>query len=197
MQEKDVIEAEIQAISEYLAGQGAPGLHGGLIDREGFPRADIDVHAVRTKRQRLACLNTDHEAVMKIIEAGLAQHMAGSGPAETSNRGGGGGSVVGHQPVEVQEAAAKPIATISEVTEGSPAALAGFRVDDSVVSFGSAVYPASLQDIAGIVRSSVGATVQVWVERGGPGGKRLGLELAPRQWAGQGLIGMRLMPVVE
>jgi hypothetical protein len=32
------------------------GLKGNLVDREGFPRADVDVHEVRNLRHRLACV---------------------------------------------------------------------------------------------------------------------------------------------
>jgi 26S proteasome regulatory subunit N4 len=196
MQQKDAIEDEITAISEYLEGQGVPGLHGGLTDREGFPRADVDIHTVRTKRHRLACLNTDHQALMAVIEAGLKQHLAGAGPVE-SNPSGSGNSLKRAAPQTAEEEApAKAVALIAEVTEASPAALAGFQVDDRVVAFGSAVHPAGLQAIAGIVRSSVGTSVRVRVVRG-PEDKVVVLELAPREWAGQGLIGMRLMPVTE
>ena len=74
------------------------------------------------------------------------------------------------------------------VLEASPAALAGFRVDDRVVAFGSAVHPAGLQDIAEIVRSSVGSSVRVEVVRG-PEAKVVVLELVP----GEGMVGWRLM----
>ena len=33
---------------------GQPGLKGNLVDREGFPRADVDIHNVRILRNRLA-----------------------------------------------------------------------------------------------------------------------------------------------
>ena len=79
---KDDIESEIAAIDDYLKARthssllvsrpptlaaltvavwqsnGVPGLHGGLVDAEGFPRADIDVHAIRGSRQRLACASS-------------------------------------------------------------------------------------------------------------------------------------------
>lgn len=88
MQLKDEIEDEIKAIDAFLTNQGVPGLHGGLVDAQGFPRADIDVHAIRNSRHRLACtysagdcllpdlytgLQTDHVAVMKRIEQGLLE----------------------------------------------------------------------------------------------------------------------------
>lgn len=45
-----------------------PGIHGPLVDEEGFPRADIDVHAVREARHRLACLKTDYRTVQGRLE---------------------------------------------------------------------------------------------------------------------------------
>ena len=35
--------------------QGGVGMKGALIDAEGFPRADIDLYAVRTARNRIIC----------------------------------------------------------------------------------------------------------------------------------------------
>lgn len=32
------------------------GMHGPLLDSEGFPRSDIDVVAVRTARNRIICM---------------------------------------------------------------------------------------------------------------------------------------------
>ena len=69
-QEKTKIESEIQAIVEELTnGEHPAGLKGPLVDAEGFPRADIDVYRVRHQRHRFACLQTDHQRMMKQIEA--------------------------------------------------------------------------------------------------------------------------------
>jgi len=66
------MEAEIMAIVETLEGMpGKPGVKGKLVDAEGFPRADVDIHAVRIHRNRLAHLQTDHQAAMKEIEQAL------------------------------------------------------------------------------------------------------------------------------
>lgn len=45
-----------------------PGLHGPLVDEEGFPRADIDVHSVREARHKLACLKTDYRELQRRLE---------------------------------------------------------------------------------------------------------------------------------
>ena len=48
-----------------------PGVKGRLVDDEGFPRADLDLIEIRKHRNRLACLQTDHQALMKQIEDNL------------------------------------------------------------------------------------------------------------------------------
>ena len=42
-----------------------------LIDKDGYPRADVDVHRARVLRNRLAVITTDHKEIMKKIEEGL------------------------------------------------------------------------------------------------------------------------------
>ena len=54
--------------NNYIAG--IPG-EGRLVDDQGFPRADIDLYDVRTKRHRYVCLQTDHKNVMKNLEMEL------------------------------------------------------------------------------------------------------------------------------
>ncbi|KAK2194648.1 bifunctional Nas2 [Babesia duncani] len=53
------------------------GLKGPLVDKEDFPRNDIDLYAVRTARNRVACLKTDYEALMVEIES-LLHKLHGS-----------------------------------------------------------------------------------------------------------------------
>ena len=72
-----MIEDEIIGLSECLTAEGMPGLSGPLVDKEGFPRDDIDIPQVRTMRGRIACLQTDLSSLMKKIEQSLAQlHQA-------------------------------------------------------------------------------------------------------------------------
>ena len=59
------MEEEISALTECLTAPGMPGLSGNLVDKEGFPRADIDIPQVRTMRGRIAYLQTDLSAAMK------------------------------------------------------------------------------------------------------------------------------------
>ncbi|VDM01089.1 unnamed protein product [Schistocephalus solidus] len=79
--ERKRIESEVAEFAEVLKSVSSPtlslhfllnqnvGMHGPLIDAGGFPRSDIDLVAVRTARNRIICLNTDHAAVMRELEA--------------------------------------------------------------------------------------------------------------------------------
>lgn len=76
--QRNLIEVEAHAIAEELSsplenGEPGPGINGSLLDSEGFPRADIDIMRVRTLRNRLAHLRTDHKDIMKRIEHLLPQ----------------------------------------------------------------------------------------------------------------------------
>lgn len=65
------IEAELRSCFDRLPED--PGLNGPLIDREGFPRADVDIPLVREVRQKIIrklgnrqdVHNTFHEHHMK------------------------------------------------------------------------------------------------------------------------------------
>lgn len=66
------IEKELISITEILdAMNGSPGLKAPLVDREGFPRDDVDIFEVRKLRNRHALLVTDHKNMTKIIEQKL------------------------------------------------------------------------------------------------------------------------------
>ncbi|CDJ42543.1 26S Proteasome non-ATPase regulatory subunit 9, putative [Eimeria tenella] len=69
--ERQQIEEKMEALASFLTAEGMPGLKGPLVDPEGFPRADIDVHAVLQARQQLACLKTDHREVQQRLEETL------------------------------------------------------------------------------------------------------------------------------
>ncbi len=48
--------------------EGGVGMKGALVDREGFPRGDVDIYVVRTARQKVLCLQNDHKSLMKLLE---------------------------------------------------------------------------------------------------------------------------------
>jgi 26S proteasome non-ATPase regulatory subunit 9 len=65
MTRKEGLEAQLEA----LQTQSAQGQQ--LVDAEGFPRGDLDVHTIRNARAELARMQTDHKALMKSIETAL------------------------------------------------------------------------------------------------------------------------------
>ena len=69
--QKDALESQIAAIVDALGAPNLGGVSAPLVDAEGFPRADVDVHQTRTLRHQLAVLNTDHTALMLQVEQAM------------------------------------------------------------------------------------------------------------------------------
>jgi hypothetical protein len=54
MKQRDDLEAEIEAITGSLNSSGTPGMHGGLVDKDGFPISDVEkILSVRELRSLL------------------------------------------------------------------------------------------------------------------------------------------------
>ena len=85
IQKRGELEAQIEALSSTgsTAHLGEP-----LVDADGFPRADVDVHGARMARQSLAQLQTDHMAAMKEIETAMyALHAEAKRNKQTAQQG--------------------------------------------------------------------------------------------------------------
>ncbi|CAN8073725.1 unnamed protein product [Agarophyton chilense] len=207
---KVAIEAEMEAILSFLTAPGMPGVTGNLVDVEGFPRADIDVHKVRSQRQRLAILKTDHKVVSAEVEKQL--HMALAPPG-----GNASSSTSEPRPVsqpeftEPHDAASQAVppdyvprrpsfAKVDLVFQNSPAESAGVLVDDRIISFGaislrSFATPAlAMENLPGFLREQENQHVEVTVERGHADSPEVvTLSLTPRQWNGRGLLGCHVI----
>lgn len=68
---KEQMERSINDLGQILAANKNVGMNESLLDAEGFPRADIDVYAVREARHKIICLQNDLKATMSEIEKGL------------------------------------------------------------------------------------------------------------------------------
>jgi len=200
------LETEIMELSARIPS-------GSLVDKEGFPRADIDVAAVARDRHRLAELQNDHKEIMKHIEAGLHEmHKAMSASAnarpESSSAAAGApvaprpqaGASSGEEDAAMQDAsgsaplAARAFAVVDEVAEGSPAAQDGICVGDVLMQFGSVLHcgGGELQRVADELQQHRDQPLQVFVQRQG---KLHALCLTPRTWAGRGLLGCHMRPL--
>jgi len=96
-----------------------------LVDPEGFPRADIDVYAIRHARVALNRLRNDHRDVVDRLGRVLEQVYA-VGSTTSAEEGDKGKMVNGDGPsrVEVPVVREQPLARVNLVSDASPAATA-------------------------------------------------------------------------
>lgn len=165
--QKENIEAELDAQASILKANSST-LNSPLVDAEGFPRADIDVWAVRHARVRIIELRNDLDALRDTIATELQGVFDPASPARTEPA-----------PQEnVEHSSTSPLhpfAKVNGVAPGSPAATAvrvtpwarvehtaetapkqGLLREDLVLSFGPltrASFPSasSLQPLAELV----------------------------------------------
>ncbi|KAJ8474519.1 hypothetical protein ONZ45_g15923 [Pleurotus djamor] len=143
IQRKDRIEAEIKSQHAILQANGVT-LQSPLVDADGFPRADIDIWAVRTARVRIIELRNDLATITNEIGKALENVFAAGGVKEE-----------GSTEKVVVEA---PFARVDSVAPESPAAEAGMLKEDLIVKFGdltkTALTSSSLQPLAAVVAAN-------------------------------------------
>ncbi|KAL2612764.1 hypothetical protein R1flu_024456 [Riccia fluitans] len=220
MDKKAAIEVEMEAIFSRLLPPNGPGLNGNLMDEEGFPRADIDIPAVRADRQRVAVLRNDHKKITDQIEqnlhvlhsgslmrdSSLPQKRSADGEVTRPLRispalavavaGGPSSSYERDEPVNMEIERTPmytPFAVFDEVTAGSPAEQDGIRLGDLLVKFGNVEGGSDLLPrLASEGQRNEGVAVEVVVLRDGI---RVHLTITPRQWSGRGLLGCHIRPL--
>lgn len=211
MEKRSAIEADMNAIIDRLCQSNGPGLSGNLVDSEGFPRTDIDIHLVRSERRRLAELRNDHKEITEKINENIQLlHSARLLPVPTSTKDSGdaGGSnsqnpsilstvqsassnnsVLRNSPdtMDVDMIIRRPFAVIDEITDASPAAEDGLQLGDQVLKFGTVEAGDNLLErLAAEGRTNQGNAVPVVIMRQGG---LINLTVTPRQWQGRGLMG--------
>lgn len=104
-----------------------------------------------------------------------------------------------HTPPQVPHV---PFALVDIVTPSSPAETAGLLVGDRILSFGAVSLRAfatpnlAMGALPGLLRDHENRTVDVAVERSdGPALTAHTLNLTPRRWSGQGLLGCHVVPL--
>ncbi|KAI0228938.1 26S proteasome non-ATPase regulatory subunit 9 [Lamellibrachia satsuma] len=187
MAKKDAMEKEIKELMTVLESQEGIGMSGPLVDKDQFPRADIDVYSVRHCRQRIICLQNDLKIVMGQIETGL-HALHSDARTDTVHRMDVDSTATGQRPQK------QPFARVALVDTGSPASNAGLQVGDELLEFGSVTQEnfTSLQDIAAVVKHSNGHAVTLVVLREV---KTKRLSLTPQTWRGPGLLGCKIVPI--
>lgn len=111
MARKDAIESEIKTQFSILDTHNVT-MQTPLVDPDGFPRADIDIWAIRTARVRIIELNNDLKDVMDAIGKAL------EGVYDSSRDS----PVPSIPSQDASSANLKPFAKVESVAPGSPAA---------------------------------------------------------------------------
>lgn len=180
-----------------------------LVDREGYPRADIDVAGVRTARVHILRLRNDLKALLgemeQVVHRGLPREEAGATANGAEEEA--GPDQASAMEVDAQE---KPFARVDAVAPNSPAneavsalspssrhvtsqlnALPAQNLlrEDLILSLGTVSFadPNTLPAVAALVGRSEGIALPVVVLRAGV---KTELTLTPRSgWGGRGLLG--------
>ena len=194
--QRDALELEAFSISEDLnsfgpEGQAPAGLKDPLVDKEGFPRADIDITSVLNKRNRLAIINTDHKILMKQIEDILKSHDS----SDTNN----GKTKFDESTIFINlENKNKPFAIINEILKDSPAESAGLLDGDKLVEFENlnlSNCSNPINKLPDIVQKNFNSQIKIKIIRANDPDTNIELYVIPKVWGGRGLIGCHFTPI--
>jgi 26S proteasome non-ATPase regulatory subunit 9 len=117
---KDALEADLEAQGSILKANNTD-MRQPLVDREGFPRDDLDVWAVRHARVRIIELRNDLQSLMDEIAKTLETVYPRSPPPPPAEKDGeGSGSTTASEAATSTELL--PFARVNGVAPGSPAA---------------------------------------------------------------------------
>ncbi|XP_011628049.1 26S proteasome non-ATPase regulatory subunit 9 isoform X1 [Amborella trichopoda] len=214
MEKRSLLEEQMSAIISRLCVPGGPGLSGNLLDSEGFPRADIDIAAVRLERNNLAVLRNDHKDITAKIDQNLqllhstrlAQDI--SLPPKVSAIGGESSTQVPNAIVMAESSplhgqgtsqenfytamdedpvVGVPFAIVDEIADGSPASDDGLQLGDQIVKFSNVEGGEQLlARLASEAQSNQGCALPLVIVRQG---MFINLAVTPRPWHGRGLLG--------
>ncbi|KAE9393163.1 hypothetical protein BT96DRAFT_967250 [Gymnopus androsaceus JB14] len=178
MDQKKNIESQIETNIEILKANQST-MQTPLVDKDGFPRADVDIYAVRGARVRIIELRNDLKDVTCGYWEGFGSYLRPdvemAEPSETP----------------------KPFAKVDGVAPGSPAADAGLQREDLIVKFGELVHASftsgSLTPVAELVGASENKSIGIKILRQN---QSIFLSLTPRKgWGGRGMLGCHIVPL--
>jgi len=189
---KDAINEELSANFSILSSNGCK-MDTKLVDEQGFPRADIDVYAVRNARVAILRLQNDLKSVMDDMMRAL-EDVHSSLPPEQQNGVDEGAKDVNK--VDQSGVTSKPFARVNGVAPGSPAASAGLRREDVLLQFGhltaSSFNGSSLQPLVELVSQHENQPLEIKLRRDS---QELTFTLTPQNgWGGRGMLGCHIVP---
>ncbi|XP_011628050.1 26S proteasome non-ATPase regulatory subunit 9 isoform X3 [Amborella trichopoda] len=204
MEKRSLLEEQMSAIISRLCVPGGPGLSGNLLDSEGFPRADIDIAAVRLERNNLAAKIDQNLQLLHSTR--LAQDI--SLPPKVSAIGGESSTQVPNAIVMAESSplhgqgtsqenfytamdedpvVGVPFAIVDEIADGSPASDDGLQLGDQIVKFSNVEGGEQLlARLASEAQSNQGCALPLVIVRQG---MFINLAVTPRPWHGRGLLG--------
>ncbi|SCV73760.1 BQ2448_6190 [Microbotryum intermedium] len=154
-----------------------------LVDRQGFPRADIDVAGVRTARANIIMLRND----LRHLQAQIEQLVLRGLPRRQSPERKSADAI----DVDVTTSSRSPaFARINRIFPGGPADAAGIKTDDLLLRIGDidATNHSSLQAVAALVSTSQDVVLDIRIRRAE---HDILLRLVPKTgWGGRGLLGV-------
>ncbi|BGP18361.1 hypothetical protein JCM10213_008532 [Rhodosporidiobolus nylandii] len=180
---RKAVEAQLDVFFEVLKSNDC-NMDTPLVDREGFPRSDIDVAGVRSARTQIIRLRNDLREVMQEM-AGLVERGLPRGEEPEAHE---------EEEMAVDEPAAEGAwAKVDAVAPGSPADEAGLKRDDLFLTLSSltSANNDSLRAVAALIGRSEGVGLPLTVRRGT---EVLELRLTPKKWSGRGLLGCHIVP---
>ena len=191
------IEQELNELGKILEAENNIGMHGNLIDAEGYPRADIDIYKVRMTRQKINCLQNDYNSLLVRIEKELVSiHSLMTNSDQTKVNLNTNGFV---QPRD-SSSHLKAFIRIDQVDAGSPSFEAGLQKNDLVLQFGPCTHAntkSDLSDLASFVKQSANKIILVKISRktSDERDEVTIKKLVPKTWNGNGLLGCKLVKI--
>ncbi|KAK0402354.1 hypothetical protein QR680_016288 [Steinernema hermaphroditum] len=183
MNERDEIDAKL-AENEAILKANNVDMDTPLVDEEGFPKAEIDVYSVRHARSAIICLRNDRKELTNKIETLLhtlhgeqRQQPDGEAARKSSSE----------IPI-VHRTTNKPFIRITSLAPQSPAAQDGIKNGDEIIQFGPLHGDnfRKLEDVAKVVKDSFEKPIRITILRAM---RPVRIELKPRLWSGQGVLG--------
>eukprot|EP01080_Neovahlkampfia_damariscottae_P000137 gene137-4383_t len=199
IKKKEDMEELIEELTSGLKKSG--GITGALVDQEGFPRSDIDVHQTLIMRNKLNCLKTDYKFLMKEIEEGMyalhatykTEEKKVEEKVEKKEELIEEINIIEKKPVLQRKS---PFLTVNSVAEGSPAQETGLEVNDEICKFGDIekkeLDTYGLKILADYVQKNVNNKLKIQILRKN---KDIMLTFTPKTWNGKGLLGCYLVPI--